>query len=39
VLDEAEKIVAREAGLIAQIEAGVPVGQVMSRTYAHMAKK
>jgi len=39
VLDEAETIVAREAGLIAQIEAGVPVGQVMSRTYAHMAKK
>jgi len=39
VLDEAEKIVARAAGLIAEIEAGVPVGQVKSRTYAHMAKK
>lgn len=39
VVAEAEIIAAREAELIADIEAGTPVSQVMSRTYEHMTRK
>lgn len=39
VIEEAEKLVAREAGLVAEIESGTPVGAAMSRTYQHLAKK
>jgi len=39
VVEEAEKLVAREAELIADIESGTPVSQVMSRTYEHMTRK
>ena len=39
VLDQAEKLVAREATLLKEIEAGVPVSKVMSRTYEHMTQK
>jgi regulator of RNase E activity RraA len=39
VVEQAEKLVAREASLIADIEAGTPVSQVMSRTYEHMTRK
>ena len=39
VVEQAEKLVAREAELIADIEAGTPVSQVMSRTYEHMTRK
>jgi 4-hydroxy-4-methyl-2-oxoglutarate aldolase len=39
VIDEAEKLVVREATLLKEIEAGVPVSKVMSRTYEHMTRK
>ena len=39
VLDQAERLVAREATLLKEIEAGVPVSKVMSRTYEHMTQK
>jgi regulator of RNase E activity RraA len=39
VMEQAEKLVAREAELIADIESGTPVSQVMSRTYEHMTRK
>ncbi len=39
VVDQAEKLVNREAELIADIESGTPVSQVMSRTYEHMTRK
>lgn len=39
VLDQAEKLLARESNLLRDIEAGVPVSQVMSRTYEHMTQK
>jgi len=39
VVEQAEKLVAREAELIADIEAGTPVTRVMSRTYEHMTRK
>jgi len=39
VVEQAEKLVAREAQLIADIESGVPVSQVMSRTYENMTRK
>jgi len=39
VLDQAEKLVAREATLLKEIEAGIPVSKVMSRTYEHMTQK
>jgi len=39
VLDQAEKLIAREATLLKEIEAGVPVSKVMSRTYEHMTQK
>jgi regulator of RNase E activity RraA len=39
VVEQAEKLVAREADLIADIESGTPVGQVMSRTYEDMTRK
>ena len=39
VVEQAEKLVAREAELIADIESGTPVSQVMSRTYEHMTRK
>jgi regulator of RNase E activity RraA len=39
VLNQAEQLVAREAILLKDIDAGVPVSQVMSRTYEHMTRK
>lgn len=39
VLDQAEQLVVREATLLKEIEAGIPVSQVMSRTYEHMTRK
>jgi len=39
VIEQAEKLAAREAELVAQIEAGTPVSEVMSRTYEHMTRK
>ncbi|HLQ77950.1 MAG TPA: RraA family protein [Terriglobia bacterium] len=39
VLEQAEVLLAREAQLVAEIEAGTPVSQVMSRTYEHMTRK
>ena len=39
VVAQAEQLMAREAALVKDIEAGVPVGKVMSRTYEHMTKK
>jgi 4-hydroxy-4-methyl-2-oxoglutarate aldolase len=39
ILDQAEKLAAREATFIKDIEAGVPVSKVMSKTYEHMTKK
>jgi 4-hydroxy-4-methyl-2-oxoglutarate aldolase len=39
VLNQAEQLVAREATLLKDIEAGIPVSQVMSRTYEHMTRK
>jgi 4-hydroxy-4-methyl-2-oxoglutarate aldolase len=39
VLDQAEKLVAREATLLKDIESGTPVSKVMSRTYEHMTQK
>jgi 4-hydroxy-4-methyl-2-oxoglutarate aldolase len=39
VLNQAEQLVAREAILLKDIDAGVPVSQVMSRTYENMTRK
>jgi regulator of RNase E activity RraA len=39
VVAQAEQLMAREAALVKDIEAGVPVSTVMSRTYEHMTKK
>jgi 4-hydroxy-4-methyl-2-oxoglutarate aldolase len=39
ILNQAEQLAAREALLIKDIEAGVPVSKVMSRTYEHMTQK
>src|SRR5678815_3560878 len=39
ILVQAEQLAAREATLLKDIEAGTPVGKVMSRTYEHMTKK
>jgi len=39
VVEQAEKLVAREAELIADIESGTPVSTVMSRTYEQMTWK
>jgi regulator of RNase E activity RraA len=39
VVEQAEKLVAREAELIADIESGTPVSKVMSRTYEHMTRR
>jgi len=39
ILDQAEQLVAREASLLKDIEAGIPVSKVMSRTYEHMTRK
>ena len=39
VVEQAEKLVAREADLIADIESGTPVSTVMSRTYEQMTRK
>ena len=39
VVNTAEQLVAREAALVKEIEAGVPVSKVMSRTYEHMTQK
>jgi len=39
VVEQAEKLVAREAELIADIESGTPVSTVMSRTYEQMTRK
>src|SRR5262245_40186421 len=39
ILAQAEQLVAREATLLKDIEAGIPVSRVMSRTYEHMTRK
>jgi regulator of RNase E activity RraA len=39
ILTQAEQLVAREVTLLEDIEAGIPVSQVMSRTYEHMTRK
>jgi len=39
IVEQAEKLAEREADLVADIEAGTPVSQVMSRTYEHMTQK
>ena len=39
ILEEAEKLTAREAIMIAEIDKGKPVSQVMTRTYEHMLRK
>jgi regulator of RNase E activity RraA len=39
IVAQAEQLMAREAALVKDIEAGVPVSKVMSRTYEHMTKK
>jgi 4-hydroxy-4-methyl-2-oxoglutarate aldolase len=39
ILEQAEQLVAREASLLKDIEAGIPVSKVMSRTYEHMTRK
>jgi len=39
VVEQAEKLLAREAELVADIETGTPVSQVMSRPYEHMTRK
>jgi 4-hydroxy-4-methyl-2-oxoglutarate aldolase len=39
ILGQAEQLAAREATLLKDIEAGVPVSKVMSRTYEHMTQK
>jgi regulator of RNase E activity RraA len=39
VVAQAEQLMAREAALVKDIEAGVAVSKVMSRTYEHMTKK
>jgi regulator of RNase E activity RraA len=39
ILEEAEKLNARETILLAEIEKGKPVSQVMAQTYEHMLRK
>jgi len=39
ILAQAEQLVSREATLLKDIEDGIPVSQVMSRTYEHMTRK
>jgi regulator of RNase E activity RraA len=39
ILDQAEKLAAREASLVKEIEAGTPVSRVMSQTYETMTRK
>jgi len=39
IITQAEQLVAREAALVKDIEAGIPVSKVMSRTYEHMTQK
>jgi len=39
ILGQAEQLSAREALLQKDIEAGIPVSKVMSRTYEHMTQK
>jgi len=39
VLEQAEKLAAREAQLVAAIKAGTPVSQVMSKTSERMTQK
>ena len=39
VVAQAEKLFERETELVADIESGTPVSQVMSRTYEHMTRK
>ena len=39
IVAQAEQLVAREATLLKDIEAGTPVSQVMSRTYEHMTRQ
>jgi 4-hydroxy-4-methyl-2-oxoglutarate aldolase len=39
IITQAEQLVAREAALVKDIEAGMPVSKVMSRTYEHMTQK
>jgi 4-hydroxy-4-methyl-2-oxoglutarate aldolase len=39
VITQAEHLLAREASLLRDIQAGLPVSKVMSRTYEHMTQK
>ena len=39
ILGQAEQLAAREGLLLKDIEAGIPVSKVMSRTYEHMTQK
>jgi regulator of RNase E activity RraA len=39
IVEEAEALARREAMLIAEIDKGIPVSQVMARTYEHMLRK
>src|SRR5688572_14249 len=39
ILDQAEQLAARESALLKDIEAGIAVSKVMSRTYEHMTRK
>jgi regulator of RNase E activity RraA len=39
IIATAEQLASREATLVRDIEAGVPVSKVMSRTYEHMTRK
>ena len=39
VVEQAEKLAQREAQLVADIESGTSVSQVMSRTYENMTQK
>lgn len=39
IIGQAEQLMAREAALVKDIEAGTPVSKVMSRTYEHMTQK
>ena len=39
ILSQAEQLAAREGLLLKDIEAGIPVSKVMSRTYEHMTQK
>ena len=39
IIAQAQQLVARESSLVKDIESGIPVSKVMSRTYEHMTQK